>query len=296
LCDISLFFKVATYFAALLPGDIPIVAVRQFRAKKTQTGTYDVILQTREQSEQLRGAFGNLLKSRAPGKTALPMPKELTGVTIAISHTFATRVRVRIMRQISKIHADLNKDLAVFVTNYLPRPNLVVRHPSGKRESFLYFEAVRKFGHYLSEEFLVEESNYAKGNIGVDNLQSVFLVLSSDRVQPGLVPTPQVGTKRGPEHLDSTASGQAPKKVSFTAPRGGKSRGGKGGRGGKRSSTSSATISTSNQFAALLSSSPATPLEKSFSATSGSVDQEANTEPNVETMSNSGSEVDGMAE
>jgi len=196
------------------------------------------------------------------------VPKELVGISVAISHTFTTRVRVRILKQMAKAHTEFNNDQTAFVTNYHPRPLLKIKHQSGKVDAYLYFEAVKRFSHYLSPEFLAEEASYAKGNVGVDNLRSIFIILSPDHVLPGLIPSPAVaGSKRGNEHLasdsiqDAPAAGPAQKKqVGFVQARG------KGGRGGKtsRRTSSQPSVSTSNQFAALMSSSPA--LDKSYTS------------------------------
>jgi len=234
----------------------------------------------------LRSAFGELLKSRAPGKKALPTPKDLVGISIAISHTFATRVRVRILKQMAKVHRECNTDQAAYVTNYLPRPTLKIRHLNNqnKVETFLYYEAIKRFSHYLSEEFLVEEANYAKGNIGVDNLRSVFVVLSPDHVQPGILPSPATGSKRGNEHLEGVSGSQssqpaAKKSVGFTQVKG---KAGQGGKGGKGKKTANAAVPTSNQFAALLVDSPASTLERSFATGTSTNDPEKENESSPE--------------
>jgi len=226
---------VDVYLKALCPTQpYTIRGVRQYKARKTETGTYDVELNSREVSAVFREAFGRLLRGKKAGRNQMPMPPALTNVSVTISHTFATCIRVRILKEMARVHNDANPELSAFVTNYEPRPVLKIRKESGRVDIFPFVDAVRRFGSYLTHEFLVEEASYAKGNVRVENLTPYFLVLSPDHVLPGIAPSPDTqgqGQKRGLDETDTPN----PKKA--TAGRGahtGGSRGSRGSRGAPR--------------------------------------------------------------
>jgi len=109
------------------------------------------------------------------------MPAILTDISISNSLTFATRVRVQILKEISRRHGEANPGMSCFVTNYLPRPVLKIRD-RGPVKTFSYTEAVKRFSHHLTPTFLAAQSRYAKTNVPADQLQATFLVLSPDLV------------------------------------------------------------------------------------------------------------------
>lgn len=233
-------------------------------------------MESRDDSDEVRSAFGILLKNKAKsGGKAFAMPAGLAGISIAISHTFTTRVRVRILREMAKLHRDANPELSPYVTNFLPRPCLKVRHPGGKVDTHLYVDAIKRFGHYLSSAFLAQESLYAKG-VGLEHLQSLFLVLSPDHIQAALPISPDgapaAGSKRGSDHLDEDVP--AAKKGAPSKSQASKNKG-KG-----KKSVSINPVTTSNSFAALAALAEATPppasLNKSYLADSeqGSASEE----------------------
>jgi len=83
------------------------------------------------------------------------------------------------MKEIAKRHSESNPGLQCFVTNYLPRPTLKLKE-KGPMKTFGYVEAIRRFGHHLSHDFLTTQSKFAKTNVSVDDLLPTFLVLSPD--------------------------------------------------------------------------------------------------------------------
>jgi len=242
-----------------------IVYVRQFKTKGTNTATYDVEMDSVSTSAKIRQAFGAFFKGRKAGSAAPPLPKELTKISINISHTFTTRVRVRIMKQIAICHQAVNPDYNCFVTNFLPRPVLKIKPPAGKVDAYTFVEAVKRFSHHLTPEFLKAEATYAKG-VGIDKLLPTFLVLSPDLIQPALAltPAPAPAVKRTADQMEDPPAAGPTKK--------GKGKGrGKGATKSQKTvtiNTRSAVLST-NQFAALASPAtptPATTLETSFTA------------------------------
>jgi len=170
-----------------------IITVRQYKTKAEGIATYDVQMETKEMATLIRGTFGGYWKKAPKGQTKAPIPQQLNNISLTISHTFATRIRVRILRQIAKLHQSANPELSVFVTNYLPRPTLKVRAASGKIDTFNYVSAIKRFSHHLSRDFLVEEAKFAKNNMSMDSLLPHFLVLSPDLILPPNPTTPAPG-------------------------------------------------------------------------------------------------------
>lgn len=130
--------------------------------------------------------------------------------------------------------------------------------------TYQYVEAVRRFGHHLTQEFLISEAQYARTNVSPDHLASYFLVLSSDLVQTSQPPTPQSqgparprAAKRGAETTPTTSSKKAKNKR-------GKGKG-KGGKGTVESqNTQDGVPGTSNPFSALSSPDDTPAVDRSF--------------------------------
>lgn len=246
-----------------------IVHVRQFKTKTAGTATYDVEMQSVSISAKARAAFGAFFKGRTPGTQAPALPAALTKISINISHTFNTRVRVRLMKQMAVCHQATNTDYKCFVTNFLPRPQLIIRHPSGKRDAFLFVEAVKRFGHLLTPDFLKAETAYAKG-VGLDKLISTFIILTPDLIQPSitLTPAPPPAVKRTADQMTGTQHPAGPAKR-------GKGKGKRGGRGGLSTghptrSTVAAPLATANRYDALASPAEAT-ANRSFTSAATAV-------------------------
>ena len=249
----NLISKVVTYIRALgqnLPTSV--IHVRQYKTRQSAFANYDVQMGSVEDSEKIRAAYGAFWRRPKAGQTAPPIPQLLSEISISISHTFATRIRCKILKQMAKLHQAANPELSAFVTSYLPRPNLKVRRPGGRVESYNYVEAVKRFGHHLTQDFLASEADYARSTIGLDYLTPYFLVLSPDHVLPAQPPTPATGASKGSKRALEQVNDSATKK---TRGRGGQ----RGGRGrGKATNPAAATPqavpgSSINQFAALTS-------------------------------------------
>jgi len=147
--------------------------VRQFKGHNTVV--YDLELSSNDLSKAIRAKYGTFWRKR----NRPAMPAALQGVSISNSLTFATRVRVAILKEIAKRHTESNPGLQCFVTNYLPRPTLKLKD-KGSMKSFGYVEAIKRFGHHLSLTFLTAQTKFAKTNVPVDELLPNFLVLSPD--------------------------------------------------------------------------------------------------------------------
>lgn len=223
-------------------------------------------------SEQIRSAYGVFWKKPKHGETRPPIPPVLANVSLTISHTFATRMRVRLMKQMAKLHQAANPEFSVFVTNFLPRPTLKIRHPGGRVDSYTFVESIKRLGHHLSKEFLIGEADYAKSNISPENLVPYFLVLSPDLIQPPQPPTPvpSVSTR-------SQASKRAADQLVTPTTKKAKNRGRKN-KGKSTPTGQTETTTTSNAFAVLSSpdATTAAAANRSFSANVASNDVSAN--------------------
>jgi len=167
----------------LAPLNLDITAdhlafVRQFRGRSTVV--YDLEFHSKEVSKAVRAKYGTFWRKR----NRPAMPSVLKGISISNSLTFATRVRVSLMKEIAKRHTESNPGLQCFVTNYLPRPTLKLKD-KGPMKTYGYVQAIKHFGHHLTHEFLTAQSKFAKTNVPIDDLLPTFLVLSPDLLATG---------------------------------------------------------------------------------------------------------------
>ncbi len=164
----------------------PIKFVRQYKARKV---VYDVELETPAASQAIRDAFGLFWRQRSGRR----LPDGLKGVSFANASTFSTRVRVRLLKEISRRHQAVNPTVSCYVTNYLARPELKIRELRGPLNSYTYSQAIQKFPQHLSLEFLRDLYLFAKTNLPEREVVERFLVLTPDLfdvppTQPDLEP------------------------------------------------------------------------------------------------------------
>jgi len=176
---------------------------------------YDLELISTDLAKAVRAKYGTFWRKR----NRPTMPGILEGISISNSLTFATRVRIAILKEIATRHRESNPGLQCFVTNYLPRPTLKLRD-KGMVKSFGYIEAVKRFGHHLSLSFLTSQTKFAKTNIPVDELLSTFLVLNPDLLTHGRSLDLSVVSNPGDDITeDQTPSQDAPDpNVAFSLP------------------------------------------------------------------------------
>jgi len=258
------YLQAGKYLNVLNPANsTKIIYVRQFKTKGTNTATYDVQMDSVTTSAEIREAFGAFFKGKKRGSAVPPLPKELTKISINNSHTFQTRVRVRIMKQLATCHQAVNTDLSCFVTSYHPRPLLKIRHPSGKVDAFSFVESIRRFSQYLTDDFRKAETTYAKG-VGLDKLIPTFLVLTPDLIQPSITHTPGSTTavKRTAEMMEGSTTTFVPAKKGKGKRKGKGKQSGASGVVTRSGDAPSGSVPTSNPFEVLAS--PAVALESSF--------------------------------
>jgi hypothetical protein len=152
------------------------VYIRQYKGKKP---IYDVEMPSITESRAIRDAFGMFWRKRNGRR----LPEGLKGITIANCSTFATRVRVRLLKELSQRHAAANPSVTCFVTNYFARPELKLKDRKGPMVTLSYSKAVVKLSHHLTLEFLSEIYEYARTSIPEDEITERFLILSPDLLQ-----------------------------------------------------------------------------------------------------------------
>jgi len=273
--------------------------VRQFRTKTAGVASYDVEMDSVASSARARSLFGGFFKGKTAGRKTVQLPADLTKISINIHHTFNTRIRVRLMKQMAISHQAANTDYKCFVTNYNPRPCLKVKYPnSTKVDSFQFVEAVRRFSHLLSAEFLKAETAYAK-TIGLDKLVPTFIVLNPDLIQPSVTftPAPPPAIKRTADQMTGGPSKAGPIKKHMSKGNKGKGKGKSGGPSTRSNKPGppTATTQVSNRFATLAS--PAPDLSKSFESEPAKGHESEGTMPAKENETNNDSESsDSMSE
>jgi hypothetical protein len=133
------------------------------------------------ESRAIRDAFGQFWRKRSGRR----LPDALKGITIANCTTFSTRVRVRLLKELSRKHSIANPELSCFVTNYFPRPELKIRNKRAPMVTMTYSDAVVRLSHHLTPEFLIELYQYARSVLPEEEIVRRFLVLSPDLLKPG---------------------------------------------------------------------------------------------------------------
>ncbi len=133
------------------------------------------------ESRAIRDAFGQFWRKRSGRR----LPDTLKGITIANCTTFPTRVRVRLLKELSRKHSLANPELSCFVTNYFPHPELKIRNKRAPMVTMTYSDAVVRLSHHLTPEFLTELYQYARSVLPEEEIVKRFLVLSPDLLKPG---------------------------------------------------------------------------------------------------------------
>jgi len=116
-------------------------------------------------SQAVRDAFGLFWRKKS-GKR---LPPELKGVSFTNATTFSTRVRLRVLKELSRRHQLANPNISCYVTNYLARPELKIRDRRGMVTSLSYIQAVQQLPHHLTLSFLRDLYQYARTNLPETN-------------------------------------------------------------------------------------------------------------------------------
>ena len=131
-------------------------------------------------------------------------PAYIGDVSISFAHTLGTRVRISLMRAMSKRQKEKDPNATCSVSAFTARPLLRVGGKDQGTRFLSFVDAVAGFRHLLTQEDLDRALSLCSGQKG--KLKSKFLVLSDDRTLP-----PYQGPKKrvGPPGRQAQAQGQA---------------------------------------------------------------------------------------
>ena len=139
---------------------------------------YLVKLESADDSKRIRDRFGSSFKAGAD-----PLPPGLTGLSIRIRLTHATRVRIAIMQVLAANYKTSNPGSKVQVVNYEPRPMMRLTPPTGASDprvmNFNFIDAVTKLPNKFSRKGMAEIMKAVGGKFKGE-LRSLFVVLSDD--------------------------------------------------------------------------------------------------------------------
>ena len=131
-------------------------------------------------------------------------PAYIGDVSISFAHTLGTRVRISLMRAMSKRQKEKDPNSTCSVSAFTARPLLRVGGKDQGTRFLSFVDAVAGFRHLLTQEDLDRALSLCSGQKG--KLKSKFLVLSDDRTLP-----PYQGPKKrvGQPGRQAFAQGQA---------------------------------------------------------------------------------------
>ena len=139
---------------------------------------YLVKLESTDDSKRIRDKFGSSFK--AGGE---PLPPGLSGLSIRIRLTHATRVRLAIMQVLAANYKTSNPGSRTQVVNFAPRPLLRLTPPQDAADtrvmSFTFIEAVTRLPIKFSKKDLAGIMKVVGGKFK-GQLRSLFVVISDD--------------------------------------------------------------------------------------------------------------------
>ena len=124
---------------------------------------------------RVQSTFAALLKSTNK-------PAYIEDVSISFAHTLGTRVRISLMRAISKRQKEKDPNAVCSVSAFTSRPLLRVGGKDQGTRFLSFVDAISGFRHLLTQEDLDRALSLCSGMKG--KLKSKFLVLSDDRILP----------------------------------------------------------------------------------------------------------------
>ena len=139
---------------------------------------YLVKLESTDDSKRLRDRFGSSFKAGAD-----PLPPGLSGLSIRIRLTHASRVRINIMQALASNYKKSNPGSKTQVVNYLPRPLMRLTPPPGSSDprvmSFNFIESITKLPIKFSKKDKAKIMQSVSGKFK-GQLRSLFVVISDD--------------------------------------------------------------------------------------------------------------------
>ena len=177
------------------PADL--IWVRALKASKfavLNVQCKSVVMATR-----VKSTFASIVK-------AAVKPHYIGDVSISFAHTVGTRVRLSLMRSISKRQKLNDPNAICSVTAFTSRPLLRVGGKDQGTRFLSFVDSIAGFRHLLTQEDLDKALSLCSGQRG--RLKSKYLVLSDDRVLPPYRPKPR--NQQGPQVFNQPPPGFVP--------------------------------------------------------------------------------------
>ena len=150
-----------------------IIWVRSMKASKF--GVFNVQCRSVVSATRVKSTFASIVKSSTK-------PSYIGDVSISFAHTIGTRVRISLMRAISKRQKEKDTNAICSVSAFTSRPLLRVGGKDQGTRFLSFVDAIAGFRHLLTQADLDRALSLCSGQKG--RLKSKYLVLSDDRVLP----------------------------------------------------------------------------------------------------------------
>ena len=179
-----------------------IIWVRSMKASKF--AVFNVQCRSVVSATRVKSTFASIVKSANK-------PAYIKDISISFAHTVGTRVRISLMRAMSKRQKEKDPNAVCSVSAFTSRPLLCVGGKDQGTRFLSFVDAIAGFRHLLTQDDLDKALSLCSGQKG--RLKSKYLVLSDDRIlppyqgrkqprgAPGQVPTsqPPGGQQQAPQ-------------------------------------------------------------------------------------------------
>lgn len=148
------------------------------RGRTTGMTVLNVRLNSVEASKRVRDLYSGFFRKEDP----VTLPPQFRGVSIRNKTTLATRIRIRILRELGNIFVASNPGSSFTVKGYDPRPLLITtpaRGSSDRQRTYGFVEAATTLPAHFSDEALASIFQ-AVGTHAEGELRSLFIVINDD--------------------------------------------------------------------------------------------------------------------
>ena len=148
------------------------------RHRKTGGTVYNVKVSSNAASSRIRELFSGFFR----GENPVSLPTHLRGVSVRNKVTLATRIRLRILRELGKLYVESNPGSSFKVRGFDPRPLLFItpaRGSSDRPKTLNFIEAVTTLSASFSDENLAEIFAVV-GTHHEGELRQLFVVITDD--------------------------------------------------------------------------------------------------------------------
>ena len=148
------------------------------RGRETGMTVLNVRLNSVAVSKQVRDLYSGFFRKENP----ISLPPQFRGISIRNKVTLATRIRLRILRELGNIYTASNPGSSFKVQGFDPRPQLITtpaRGSSDRQRSYSFVDAVTTLPASFSDEALASIFQVV-GTHHEGELRSLFVVIGDD--------------------------------------------------------------------------------------------------------------------